>query len=511
MRLYGLLVAVLCLGCASVRNGGRATSVTGEDESGELPKEEVVHLVPVEDGMRTVRQILEGQRYDVLEKEGGLEMFTSAHEPGKSAYGSRILERFYVKGERLGPRKSLIRVFRLIYNEAERAVEVSFTGAHKRNTAIHVHENEHPFDAGQVFKTAPDTQGTRLHTLGDPFPNAPGSEEFRFARGYRDLNIERELLQRLEMAPSLELVGGNASIPVRSFIVEEGEASSQALEAECGPALAGVEPLLEAKGTLLLADPLGTRELPMAAMRMVCDAVARGLPVTLALSLPASEQPLLEKYLATEGQAQDVQALLAESSFWRRVYQDGRSSRAMLWLVEQVRRLRASGKDVSLVAFDSDKESGNAREARMAEHLLKYREAHPDSWLLVLAGGTHVRTAAVDWDSDFVPLGARLARVHPGVKSLAVGFSRGSQFSCRYNVWAEVECNVFGINPTKEARHEPGQTAGVQLFAQPLDEGFHGRLYLGTLSASPPALQQGSPVPQGALGARGGTAPRASP
>jgi hypothetical protein len=509
MRLFGLLVAVLGLGCASLRDGGRTTSVTGDDESGELPTEEVIHLVPVEDGMRTVRQLLEAQRYDVLEKEGGLEMFTSAHEPGKSAYGSRILERYYVKGQRMGPRHSLIRVFRLIYNEADKAVEVSFTGAHKRNVQVFVSEGEHPFDAQQVFKTAPDAQGTRLHALGDPFPQAPGSEEFRFARGYRDLNIERELLKRLEMAPALELVGGSASIPVRSFVVEEGgdTATPEALEPECGQALAGVEPLLEPKGTLLLADPLGTRELPMAAMRMVCDAVARGLPVTLALSLPASEQPLLEKYLATEGLSQDVQQLLAESSFWRRVYQDGRSSRAMLWLVEQVRRLRASGKDVSLVAFDSDKESGNAREARMAANLLKYREAHPDSWLLVLAGGTHVRTARVGWDSSFEPLGARLSRELPGVRALAVGFSRGSQFSCRYNVWGDVECNVFGINPTREARHAPGQSAGVQLFAEPLKEGFHGRLYLGALSASPPALQPGASVPQGALGAR----PRAAP
>jgi hypothetical protein len=457
------------------------TSVTGADESGELPKEEVIHMVPVEDAMRAARRILDDQRYDVLEKEGGLEMYTSAHEEGKNPPGSRIFERYYVKGERLAPRRSLIRVFRLVYNEGETTVEIPTRAAGTRAGIINDWEATHPFDKP------------------DDFQSAPGLEGFRLVRGARNLDIERALLERLEMAPSLELVGGNAAIPVRSFVVEEQEsgASPQALEAECGPALAGVEPLLEAKGTLLLADPLGTRELPLAAVRLVCDALAKGLPVTVALSLPASEQPLLETYLASAGQPQDVQALLAESSFWRRVYQDGRSSRAMLWLVEQVRRLRAAGKDASLVAFDSDKESGNAREARMAEHLLKYREAHPDAWLLVLAGGTHVRTASVNWDSDFVPLGARLARVHPGVKALATGFSRGSQFSCRYNVWDEVECNVFGINPTKEARHTPGQAAGVQLFAQPAEEGFHGRLYLGALSASPPALQPGGSEAQG--------------
>jgi len=71
-----------------------------------------------------------------------------------------------------------------------------------------------------------------------------------------------------------------------------------------------------------------------------------------------------------------------------------------------------------------------------------------------------------------------------------VGFQRGTQFACRYNVWEKVDCNVFAISPTDEARQEEGAASGVHLYPQPSPEGFHGRLYVGALSASPPALQR---------------------
>jgi hypothetical protein len=49
-----------------------------------------------------------------------------------------------------------------------------------------------------------------------------------------------------------------------------------------------------------------------------------------------------------------------------------------------------------------------------------------------------------------------------------VGFSRGTQFACRYNVWDEVECNVFAISPTLEVRQASDVKPGVRLFPQAL-------------------------------------------
>jgi len=496
MRRYAVLLGLVCTtGCSTVSRGLGAVR---DDETGEYetPKQETVYLVPVEDAMMMTRRILEEQRYDVLEKEGGLEMFTSAHEPGKNRRGSRSMERYYIKGERVGPRQSLVRVFRLSYDESIRVLEIPPQAMGARDAALYADEEAHPFDANQVWKTAPTSNGGRLMDGGaPPFKDAPSIEGFQLVRGNRDVGIERTLLERLEMVPSLELVGGNTSVPAKSVMLEgwaEAGETAPAPVADCGAPVDGAGPLMVQGQTLLLADPLGTRELPAAALRMLCEAASKGLPVTLALSLPVAEQPLLDTYLASAGSSQDAQEFLSGSSFWRRVHQDGRSSRAMLWLVEQARRLRASGKSVSLVAFDAEKATGNEREAQMARTLLDYRSKNPDTWMMVLAGGTHVRTASVGWDGDFEPLGMRLSKVLPSVRALDVGFARGTQFSCRYSVWEDVECNVFAISPTNEARQPSTTAPGVKLYAEAAQDGFHGRLYVGALSASSPALQASS-------------------
>jgi hypothetical protein len=491
MRRYGMLLGLglaCSTGCATL---SRDLGAERDDETGEYekPKQETVFLVPVEDAMRMTRRILDEQRYDVLEKEGGLEMYTSAHEPGKNTLGSRSYERYYIKGERIAPRRSIVRVFRLRYDESNKVLEIPPQAMGARDAALSIEDDLHPFDANQVYKSAPNMQGNRIMDGAGAFKDAPGIEGFQLVRGNRDLGIERTLLERLEMVPSLELVGGNTSIPARAVVLDTwAKPGEEAPVAECGTPVDGAAPLLAGGQTLLLADPLGTKELPSAALRMLCEAVSKGLPATLALSIPSAEQPLLDAYLASEGTSHDAQELIRGSAFWRRVHQDGRSSGAMLWLVEQTRRLRASGKAVSLVAFDVEKGGGNEREALMAKTLLEYRAQHPEPFLLVLAGATHVRTTNAGWDGNYEPMGMRLAKVLPSVTALDVGFTRGSQYHCRYNVWDEVECNLFAISPTKQARQASTVSPGVQRFPQPLAEGFHGRLYVGALSASQPAL-----------------------
>jgi len=476
MRLYWML-GLLSVGCATVP---RAPEPSADGK----PAQETVYLVPVEEALQATRLIFEEQRFGVFEREDGLELYTSAYEPGDYPPGARSWERYYVKGERLGPRQSVVRVFRLRYDQ------LTQTGASQ------VPKEMGTWEAEQYAKSN-FTRRAKTDFQVEPFEGAPSQEGFEFVKGYRDLEVERRLLTRLEMVPALEVVGGAAPAPVRSILVDEEAAAAEQTSppAACGEALAGAEPLLAPKQTLLLADPLGTRELPAAALQLLCDASARGTPVALGLSIPASEQFLLDTYLASEGRSQDLQSMLMLSNFWRRDYQDGRSSRAVLWLIEQARRLRASGREVSLVAIDSNGASGNAREAEMEKNVLAFRQKHPDAWLLVLAGDVHVRPGRVDWDGDFEPLGARLSRALPSLRALDVGFARGSQYACRYNIWEKVECNVFARSPTDEASQEPGVTNGVRLFPEPDDSGFHGRLYVGALTASPPAMQRGAQTP----------------
>ncbi|NOK05902.1 hypothetical protein HNV27_30770 [Myxococcus xanthus] len=467
MRWFGMMLGLLGgVGCATATRG-LATQYNPETGRYETPTHEVVYQVPAEDAMMTARYILEESRYDVMEKEGGLEMFSSFIPEAIPP------ERYYIQGKRLGPRQALVRVFRIRYTQEGGGYTAEVTGRSSEHLSV-----------------------------PGAFTNIPGLEGYRPAHGYRDLGIEQELQELLEMAPALELVGGNPPVPIRSVVMEswgekDGTTATSTAPA-CDAPVAGASSLFSAGGVLLVADPLGTQEVPSAALRMLCEASAQELPVTLALSIPVSEQPLLERYLASDGDSAAVQELLSGSAFWRRAYQDGRSSRAMLWLVEQARRLRVSGKDVGVAAIDSDNANGNEREAQMAQHLLNAQSKRPQAWTLVLTGSVHARTTEVSWDGDLEPMGSRVARALPAVRALDVGFQRGTQFACRYSVWdEEVECNVFGISPTLEARQSSKQAVGLQLFTSPQPHGFHGRLYLGALSASPPALQvprQDTPV-----------------
>ncbi|MCE9672201.1 hypothetical protein LY474_30790 [Myxococcus stipitatus] len=214
------------------------------------------------------RILAEELRLDVLEKEGGLELFSAIQAPGTNAAGSRTLERYYVRGHRMVPRQSLVRVFRRSSSEIETNLE------------------KQPVD--------PTSQA---------FPGVPGLERDRQVRGIRDAAIENRLRERLELVPSLEVVSGNAPVPMRSVLMED------------------------------------------------------------------SGEP---------------------------------------------RRLRAYGKDVAVVAIDTTR---------------------------------------------------------------------------RFDVWERIECDVFAISPTLEARQADAMEPGVQLSTEAREDGFHGRLFLGTLSASPPALQ----------------------
>lgn len=476
MRFHWML-GLLCLGCASLTKDLHDEGA-GEEE---VPTEETVYLVSLDEALLTMRHVFEEQRYDVFEREGHHELYTSAHEPGVNLPGNRTFERYFVKGAALGPRQSVVRVFRLRYREQDTNIEVKPKWLNERI------EDEEKYLARKTFERF-------------TFDGVPDMEGFKMVRGTRALPLERKLLAKLEMVPSLELVGGKASAPVRSVQVEGWEEDvAHAAPVACGQPLPGVEPLLTSGHTVLVSDPLGTRELPEAAARMLCDAVEKKLQVALALSLPSEDQASLDEYLASAGGNEDLERLLVVSSFWRRVYQDGRSSGAVLRLIEQARRLRAQGNAVTVLAFDSNSASGNSREEEMARNLIAYRQANPDAWLLALAGDVHVRTKPVSWDKDFEPLGSRLIRALPGspVKALEVGFARGSQFSCRFNVWEQVECNVYALSPSVEVRQEPGTPRKVALFSSPSDRGFHGRLYVGALNASPPVIQRATqPVAQ---------------
>jgi len=91
----------------------------------------------------------------------------------------------------------------------------------------------------------------------------------------------------------------------------------------------------------------GTRETPQLVEALVDQQSAKG-NVTLALEIPTFEQPALDAYLASAGSAADRNKWL-ETTFWSRMH-DGRSSQAMLQLVDRVKGWRDQGRHIEIVA-----------------------------------------------------------------------------------------------------------------------------------------------------------------
>ncbi|MBO9661602.1 hypothetical protein [Dokdonella sp.] len=119
---------------------------------------------------------------------------------------------------------------------------------------------------------------------------------------------------------------------------------------------------------LLVGEIHGTQEIPALLTSMLRQGGDR--PWLLGLEIPRPEQARIDAFLHSDGGPHARAALLA-GAFWTREAQDGRSSAAMLRLIDAVRALSRSGRDIRIVCFDdrAAADDGHDRDARMAAAL----------------------------------------------------------------------------------------------------------------------------------------------
>ena len=118
---------------------------------------------------------------------------------------------------------------------------------------------------------------------------------------------------------------------------------------------------------LLIGEIHGTAETPAAFADLVCAAARSGRPVTVAVEYSSDDQPVVDAFLASNGDAKARAALLT-LPIWHDTWQDGRSSTAFLALFERLRVLKQAGLIRGVVCSDvgKDKPQGIARDAIMA-------------------------------------------------------------------------------------------------------------------------------------------------
>ncbi len=243
---------------------------------------------------------------------------------------------------------------------------------------------------------------------------------------------------------------------------------------------APLKQLLEAAGghrVLLVGEIHGTAEVP-ALVADLADALAAEAPLVVGLELPRDEQKRIDAFLDSAGTGDDRVALLA-GKFWTRDYQDGRSSLAMLELLERLRQLRLRTQ-IEVLALDqvgAAVADGDARDRAMAEGLSAALEAQPEARALVLAGNFHTRLQkGAPWDQSHEFLGYRLSRFEPyAIEIMGVA---GSAWIC-----TGPETDSCKARDFPDSSLEPG----IELGADVNERGHQGIWRLQRTSASPPA------------------------
>lgn len=475
-------ILLLSLNLASLL--GCARAVRPEEVT---PRYEHIYYQPVEEALAATRALMLERGFTFEETEDPSLLLTPWKQPGAGSHGNGIFERYLVVGLRVAPRQAVVRIFHMRRGVTGNDVEV------KSLLEKSLLEREESWETRPSLHGPAFFQTAHVATLGG------------VTQGTRDLELEQALALRLESKAAVETLSGNArQAPAPtlardpSFYLRRWKADAEAsasAEDPCPRRVRGLRELLRPGLTLLVGEQLGSQQAPAVMGDMVCEAAASGLSVALGLSLPQQEQARLEAYLVSPGAPADQDALL-RGDFWLKPYQDGRGSRAVLDLVDRVRSLRASGLPVSLVAFDTETSNGSERDLRMADTLLAHREKHRDEVLLVLAGNVHVRPrTGVAWDERFTPMAWHLARADRQLLALDLSYAPGSRWGCDLGHEGTLRCGILGATPAPGVAAAPGMSPNIHLFEAPNEEGFHGLLYVGALSASLPAVSSTSMEP----------------
>lgn len=252
----------------------------------------------------------------------------------------------------------------------------------------------------------------------------------------------------------------------------------------CDKPIGGLASYLKPGAIVWFGEMHGTEESP----RFVGDAAclaAKVAHVQLGLEIPHAEQPAFDRYLKSKGSDADRAALIA-GPFWQQA--DGRSSKAMVALVERVRVLRAAGAPIDVVLYDDPPKMERdgftparevvGRDEAMAKMVMKLRD--PKSIFVALSGNVHSRrTKGTPWDPNLVPTVAHLVVAKLPVTTFNVSSAGGTMWVCMGGPDEEPEC---GEHPN--ANDGPGTPWTL---GPPRDDAHDGVYFVGAIKASFPA------------------------
>lgn len=196
-----------------------------------------------------------------------------------------------------------------------------------------------------------------------------------------------------------------------ALVLATGIRAGQANAAPMCPPLPGADLLWASHATrfVLFGEIHGTAETAGVVADAACLA-SRVRPVIVALELDVGRQAAVDAFLNSSGD----QAALAKLGFggeWTGV-SDGRTSEAMLALLQRLRVLRQAGATISVALIDlAPADYGPGRDAFMAERVASLADSQPDALVIGLTGNFHASRIEREQDGKtFRSLAAILGR-----------------------------------------------------------------------------------------------------
>jgi hypothetical protein len=194
---------------------------------------------------------------------------------------------------------------------------------------------------------------------------------------------------------------------------------------------------------VLVGEMHGTNEGPTIFGDLVCAAGLSKRPIVVGIERPREEQEAIDAFMSSSNHEAAVQALLSKRG-WNQL--DGRSSRAMLSLLEKLRVLKLKGQVSETVAFSglAVSETPAKSEERMASVLMAAGSRYPDALVIALTGNIHASKQAFAEISY-----SMMARFLPAAETLTLYVAdRGGE------AW---NCQADGCRP-----HPMGSSGGLR-------------------------------------------------
>jgi hypothetical protein len=246
-------------------------------------------------------------------------------------------------------------------------------------------------------------------------------------------------------------------------------------------------PLVEPGSVVLFGEMHGTQELPRFFGEAVCAVADSRQSVRVGLEIEPGNQAVFDAFLASPGAASDVSALMA-APFWSREFQDGKSSQAMVALLERMRRLRAQGLPIDVFLFDLGPGQAVAeRDKHMAENIESQVRTHPEAITMALTGDLHAfKAPGSPWDPNYRAMGWHLAQDGLRVHSLGTSHPAGTAWSCVGSPVPDCASRPIKASPALPS----GRTTGIELLPEPTRQGYDGLYATSSLTASLPAVSE---------------------